>query len=133
MQLPTKRQCAAAILTVLVCAAMLGPAFVRAQDLDPKGTNYGLDEFTNVGIGQETDLKATIAQIINIVLGFLGIVAVVIIIIGGFRWMTAAGNEEQVEGARKMIVQAVAGLVIIFMAWVIAAFVIGQLRTATNA
>ena len=97
----------------------------------PKGTEYGLTEFTDVGIGQSKDLKGSIADIINIILGFLGIVAVIIILAGGFKWMTAGGNEDKVSEARQMIIQGVIGLVVIFAAWAIASFVVSGLQSAT--
>lgn len=92
--------------------------------------NYGLDtNFNNIAIGQTSDVKGTIAKIINIILGFLGVIAVIIILAGGFKWMTAGGNEDKVGEARKMIIQGVIGLVIIFAAWAIASFVVTQLST----
>jgi amino acid transporter len=66
-------------------------------------------------------------------LGFLGIIAVVIILFGGFRWMTAAGNEDQVSTAKKMIGAGVIGLIIILMAFGIAQFVLNALYNATGA
>lgn len=108
------------------------PALVGAVVENPNASNYGLNSsFNNVGIGKTNDIKGTIASIINIILGFLGIVAVIIILAGGFKWMTAGGNEEKVAEARKMIIQGVIGLVIIFAAWAIAAFVITQLANVT--
>ena len=47
------------------------------------------------------------------------------ILIGGFQWMTAAGNEEKVEKAKKIISAAIVGLIIILLAWAIVNFVIG--------
>ncbi|MFW5888708.1 MAG: hypothetical protein ACOCVY_03255, partial [Patescibacteria group bacterium] len=64
--------------------------------------------------------------------GFLGILAVVIILIGGFKWMTAAGNEDKVGEAKKIIVAGVIGLVIILASWGIATFVLEQLMGATE-
>ncbi len=105
----------------------------------PSDAGYGIrsDEtfegsFSDISVQGDTDLKSTTAQIINIVLGFLGIVAVIIILAGGFKWMTAGGNEDKVAEARQMIIQGVIGLVIIFASWAIASFVITQLRTSTT-
>ena len=98
----------------------------------PQTTQYGLGEFTDVGLGQSQDLKGSIANIINIILGFLGIVAVIIILAGGFKWMTAGGNEENVAAARQMIIQGVIGLVVVFASWAIASFVISNLQSATT-
>jgi hypothetical protein len=66
-------------------------------------------------------------------LGFLGIVAVVIILIGGFKWMTAGGNEDKTAEARKLITAGIIGLVIILSAFAIAKFVLDQLLSATGA
>ena len=127
----------AAASTVAMASTLLVPAFVAAQGTDTTAPanvsdKYGLDSNFNIGVGQDTDLKATIVSIINIILGFLGIIAVIIILAGGFKWMTAAGNEDKVGEARKMITQGVIGLVIIFAAWGIASFVINQLYSATT-
>ena len=78
------------------------------------------------------DVRETIAQIINVALSLLGIVAVVIILIGGFTWMTAGGNEEKTEKARKMIFAGIIGLAIILSAYAIARFVINSLLSATG-
>lgn len=114
-------------MTLGLGASLALPMVAAAQ------TDYGLNSnFNNVDIGKDTDLKGTIAQIINVILGFLGIIAVIIILAGGFKWMTASGNEDKVGEARKMIVQGVIGLVIVFAAWGIASFAISSLVTATT-
>ena len=77
------------------------------------------------------DIRSTAATIINVAMGLLGIIAVVIILIGGFKWMTAGGNEENVAGAKKMIIQGVIGLAIILASWAIARFVLESLVSAT--
>ena len=63
------------------------PMLVLAQDSsDP----FGLENInTGIQLGNVTP-QSLAAQIINVVLGFLGIVAVVIILVGGFQWMTPA-------------------------------------------
>lgn len=85
-----------------------------------------------IGLGNE-DPRIIIASIINVVLGFLGIVAVVIIILGGFKWMTAAGNEDKIDEAKKLITAGIIGLVIIMAAWGIAKFVMSAIYDATGA
>jgi len=71
--------------------------------------------------------------VINVIMGFLGIVAVIIILIGGFKWMTASGSEDKVTEARKLIVAGIIGLVIILAAFAITKFVLNQLLGATGA
>ncbi|MFA6306505.1 MAG: pilin [Patescibacteria group bacterium] len=78
------------------------------------------------------DIRMTIVDIIKIVLGFLGIITVVIILYAGFKWMTAGGNEENVATAKKMLINAVIGLVIILSAYALATFIISYIVGATT-
>lgn len=78
---------------------------------------------TSIGLGT-ADLKDTVTNIINWVLGLLGIVAVIMILYGGFIWLTAGGNDEKVENAKKILGSAVIGLVIVILAWAIVNFVV---------
>ncbi|TAK05127.1 hypothetical protein EPO33_04060 [Patescibacteria group bacterium] len=97
------------------------------------GVNLGLTSDVEGALGLGTqDVRVTIARIINVFMGLLGIIAVVIILYGGFIWMTAAGNEERVDKARKMIVAGVIGLAIILSAYAIARFVVNSLVNATS-
>jgi len=88
------------------------------------------------GAGYETDeaqtsLTATIGRIIRIGLGFLGVVFMLLALYAGFLWMTAGGNEDQVTKARKWLMNAVIGLIIIFAAYAISAFVVDAIITST--
>ncbi len=93
-------------------------------------TSYSIEP-VEVGLGT-ADLKETVINIIQWVLGILALVAVVMIIIGGFQWMTAAGNEERIEKAKKVISAAVIGLIIVLLAWAIVIFVAGTTANVTT-
>ena len=125
-----KHRISLAILAVFAFSLALAPAAL-AQVVpadDPFGQNI-IGEETGLG---EQDIRLTIAAIINVALSLLGIVALVIILYGGFKWMTAGGNEESVAEARKIIVAGVIGLAIILSSYAIAQFVLTQLGVATN-
>lgn len=92
--------------------------------------NLGLDYATAIGLGSQ-DVRTTISNIIRAFMGLLGIVAVVIILLGGFKWMTAGGNEEKVGEAKKLIISGVIGLVIIMSAYAIAQFVVNAVVNGT--
>ncbi|PIT87036.1 MAG: hypothetical protein COU31_05110 [Candidatus Magasanikbacteria bacterium CG10_big_fil_rev_8_21_14_0_10_40_10] len=122
------------MLCVLAMGAMMMPALgVQAQSSTPTvnseslGISYG--KYTGLG---SRDIRDTVASIIRVALGLLGIVAVVIIIIGGFTWMTAGGNDEKVGQAKKWIFSGVIGLAIILSAYALASWVIDQLINATT-
>lgn len=92
----------------------------------------GLNEVgSQIELGNR-DIRSTAAQIINVLLGLLGIIAVVVILIGGFKWMTSGGSEDKVGEAKKLIMQGIIGLVIILAAWSIAQFVLRSLVQATT-
>jgi len=75
-------------------------------------------------IVEEEDLIKIIFEIIRYLLSFLGVAAVLIIIYGGFLWMSAGGNEEKVGKAKKIITQAIIGLIIILFSYSLTMFVI---------
>ena len=85
----------------------------------------------NIGIGND-DPRLIAANLINVVLGFLGILFLVLTIFAGFKWMTAAGNDEQVAGAKKLLTAAVIGLVIILSSYAISAFVLDAVFRAST-
>jgi Zn-dependent protease with chaperone function len=115
----------------------LGTANVHAQNEPLSADGFfgdsatGADFAGQAGLGS-ANLTDTIAQIIRVALGFLGIVAVVIILMGGFRWMTAGGNDDKVKEAKKIIISGVIGLVIVLSAYAIASFVIGEIAGQTQ-
>ena len=95
-------------------------------------TDFGITKIENsipLGTG---DFTLTITRLINVVLGLLGVVAVVIILVAGFKWMTAGGNDEKVGEARKMLFAGIIGLAIILSAWAIAKFALVQIGAATE-
>lgn len=75
-----------------------------------------------------TTLSDTIASLIKIFLGFLGIIFIVLIVYSGYNWMTAGGNEEKVTKARTTIFRAIIGLIITVSAYAITYFVFGALE-----
>jgi hypothetical protein len=86
----------------------------------------------STGLGN-ADPREMAAAIINVILGFLGIIAVLLILYAGFLWMTAMGDEGKVETAKKLMGAGIIGLVIILMAFGIAQFVMNAIYQATEA
>jgi hypothetical protein len=114
------------LLATGVAASMALPFMALAQvDIDTD-TQQLPSEFNLPG--DQTDLRGAIINVIQYILGFLGLIAVIIILYGGFLWMTAAGNEEKVGKAKQTITAGLIGLIIILSAWAIAAFVITALQ-----
>jgi hypothetical protein len=125
----------------LLCFILLGffslaqiilfhPSVVSAQVSSGSGlvgTQEGLSDIGRVygdsGSGPQ-DIRAIIGRIINVVLGFLGVIFLGLAVLAGFQYMTAAGNQEQTKKALSLLRNAVIGIVIILISWGITRFVL---------
>ena len=74
--------------------------------------------------GNVSNINDFIIYVINILLGIVGFVALLFLIIGGFRYITSAGNEESAGQAKKIITNAIIGIVIVILAFVIVRVII---------
>lgn len=66
-----------------------------------------------------TDPQAFVQRIFSIVLGFAGGIALIMIIISGYKFMASQGNPEAVKGASEQLTSAIIGLLFIIFAFVI--------------
>lgn len=97
------------------------PVTARAESLADTLGLTGFGDQTNL-IKPGADINSTktvIANIINIMLGFLGMIFTVLIIYGGFKWMLSRGNSSQVDEAKSVIKNATIGLTIVLLSYVI--------------
>jgi len=105
--------------TLLKIGAILPSLFwggIAAAEEVPKITPSGAQNITEV-----------IDKVIDWALGIGGLIAVLVLVIGGIRYIVAAGNETQIKAAKNTIIYALIGLVIIILAWVIVRTIITQL------
>ena len=92
------------------------------------GAGYTVSDNPNDIIRVRMNLSKTIVQY---TLGFLGIIFLIMIIYSGFQWMTAGGNEETISKAKKRIINATIGLIIVLAAYAITYFIIYNLTLQT--
>jgi len=117
-------------LLALQCLALSPVAIAPARaQVDLWGGNVANTAFNNIGFSQK-DPREIVANIIKILLGFLGTIAVVLIIYAGFLWMTAAGKPDNTKKAKDIMSAAVTGLVIILISYGITVFVTNALSNA---
>jgi hypothetical protein len=107
----------------LICAALVVPILALAQgSLNEYGIpQVGVNAHLPTGQPSPTVILATM---VNVVLGIVGTLAVVVVLYGGFLWMTAGGNEEHVKKAKELLGGAAVGLALIFASYAIASFVV---------
>jgi len=91
--------------------------------IKPEDRPEQLNDTDEIGTGE--GLRATIVKVINVLLTFLGIIAVVLFIWAGFLMMTSAGNDEAVEKGKKTMIWAAIGIIVILFAYVLVNFIIG--------
>lgn len=107
------------------------PVTVQAQVVSQADVNSELMQ--GVQIIEEplglpaTDIRLVIARIIRIALSFIGIIVLVLMMYAGFLWMTAGGNEDQIDKSKKILKNATIGLAIVLSAYAIVAFVMRML------
>ena len=127
------------ILTLVAAIIILAnPTALFAQSIGFGGEGGGTVNiiasrgFFNTAVASETFLDTTFGQLIAIFLGFLGAIFLVLIIYSGFQWMTAGGNEEKVEEAKKRILNASLGLGLVFFSYIITSIVFNFLYKQGN-
>ncbi len=129
------------IFSIVLGAVLLaGPVFAQSTNLsntlwggnDTNQSWNGANTITNITNLGNKDPRKIAPGIINVILGFVGIVAVILIIVGGFKWMTAGGNEDKVDEAKRLMIAGVTGLAIVLAAFGISVFVINNLIKVTT-
>ncbi|SRR5574344_820463 len=87
--------------------------------LNNAATGYGPYSQT----ATETTLASTLGLVISVALSILGIIFLAITIMSGYQWMTAQGNESQVEKAKDSVTRAVIGLVVVIASYAVWFFI----------
>ncbi len=113
------------LLSLSILGLLLTPFVAFGQSAD-----FGTDYLTGIGLGSQ-DIRVTVVNLIRVALGILGVVVMVIIIAGGFRWMTAGGNDDSIAQAKKIISAGIVGLIIIVVAYALTTWVFNSILSAT--
>ncbi len=97
---------------------------ILAEELDiGDAGNLAGKTADEAGVQKTPDLTLLAGTIVRALLGLVGIVFFILIIYGGYSWMTAGGNDDKILKAKKLIIRAVIGLAIVASAYSIAYFV----------
>jgi cytochrome bd-type quinol oxidase subunit 2 len=115
---------------IIVCNAQtLKDAFTDDQT-KPLGSIRQGAGYDQVTAGQN-DAESVAGKVINIFLSILGVVFLILMILGGYHWMTAAGDEQKVTKAKSTITAAIIGLIIVVAAYAITFYVMKKLSSGT--
>ena len=96
------------------------------------GDGSRIENAFNPDGGESATIGEAVGNIINIALGFLGIIFVVLLVIAGFKYFTAQGNSTKTTEAIGSIKTAIIGLIIILMSYAITTFVMQNAINVTS-
>ena len=121
----------AKVLAAVMCLVMVFtvvspvslPVYADSKDEVQNGANMA-----NGGGGSNQNLPDIITTIINVMLFIAGALAVIMIIYGGIRYITAHGDEKQVKVAKDTIVYSVTGLIIAILAYALVTFIFNTFK-----
>jgi len=128
MKLIIKKIATSLILIVL--------AFSYSLTTSANGINSAFSNADTVAqdAGYENSKSITVlaGEIVQLALSILGVLCVVFMIYAGFLWLTAAGNEQRVDKAKKVIFESIIGLIIILAAYAITYFIVIAFKNQVN-
>jgi hypothetical protein len=116
----------AVALPVAAHADTIGDCLSQGSDLTTGAGNTCAPANTSTGTQKIQDIVTTIVNIFSVV---VGIVAVVMIIWGGFKYITSGGDSGNITGAKNTILYAIVGLVVVALAQFIVQFVLDKVTT----
>ena len=131
------------ILTIMaVSTALLVPIFsvgvVSAANIQEGLCTGAAVDQPNSGAGcANTDeagssVQKVASDVINLLSWVVGVISVIMIIVGGFRYITSGGASDKVTGAKNTIIYAIIGLIIVALAQFIVNFVLAKTIDASN-
>jgi hypothetical protein len=93
--------------------------------------DLGLNSAANIGLQDGGgDIKELLVRIVRYALTFVGIIATVIVLYGGFLWMTARGKADQIRRAKQTLIAGIVGIIIILSAFAIVTFIVNLTETS---
>lgn len=128
------------LITALIVFTIFSFSPVALAQVSKEAVIKGLDKTATPAGFQNDEIKkdpsGSIATIVgkgaNFIFGPVTIIFFIYILIGGYQWMIAKGNEERIGKAKKFIINGFFGITVIFFAWTLVIVVLNVLDKATN-
>jgi hypothetical protein len=115
------------IITIVAAfVAIVGLMVLPAAGVSALNPSDQVNKGVNAAGGTGQQLEPQIAQIINVLLFVIGAIAVIMIILGGIRYVLSNGDSAQITSAKNTVLYSVIGLVVALLAYAIVNFVVAQ-------
>jgi hypothetical protein len=110
---------------VIMFSVFLMPTLAQTPDPTMQGLNDSAQKVTAYDTGSSYTgfIQTKVGLIVGVVLSFVGVLFLGLMIYAGILWMTAQGNDQQVTKAKTLMINSVIGIIIVFAAYAITAFV----------
>lgn len=116
----------AGVLAVAGAGASILPTYAAPTNMG--GISGGMNNVANAGnLDKNANVETTINNVINIFLYVVGVLAVVMIIVGGVQYTTSAGDQAKVTKAKNTILYGIIGLAVAVLAYAIVNFVLTRI------
>lgn len=115
---------ASGVATGTWLSLLLAPTALAQVPVRPGGTNVLPNGFRSV--------PEVINTIFKVVVSAAGAIFIVLFLVGGIQYLTAAGNEEATTKARRLLVDSIFGLLIVLAAWAIGTWILGSLGLGSD-
>lgn len=126
-----KKRVLVGILTICFLSLLLSPQIIFAQaSLVTDGLKKTAEQATIST--EEVGLDIMIGSAINYIFGIIGVIFLTIVLVGGYLWMTAGGNEEKVEKGKKFVINGINGMIVIFLAYALVFVILQALSGAAG-
>lgn len=115
------------IVSIVIIALLLAPHFVIAAKTIHDAEGFLGQTVQETGL-PTADVETSTATIVKGALGAVGIVFFVLMVYGGFLWMTDRGSDEQAKKAKDIIQAAIIGIILIVAAYAMTNYIFGRLN-----
>lgn len=135
----TRKRLRSTLVSLLLLAVLLPGAASAAKPIGDQ-VSGGFNTMVKWAIGGGSDVTITkttfnssLIYVINFLLSFIGLLFFLLMLYAGYLWMTARGNDELVQKAKKIIREAVTALIIILLARLFTEFILTAIGQAIEA
>ena len=119
------------LLSFFLTATALAATDPKTRVTEGLGITAKQADIINEDESQKPDLASALGTVINYIFIVVGLVFLTFILVGGYLWMSASGNEEGIKKAKTLILNAIFGLMVIFFAYTIVWLILNALKGAT--
>jgi len=118
-------------LTVFLFALFLSSIFLVTHDVSANSKDVQLINplDTSKNMEGKLDIPKILTGFAMALLSFVGLLAFIMFVWGGFTWLTSAGRSEQVESGKKTLIWATVGMILAFASFLILNLLVTALTT----